>query len=377
MYILVKGEFMLIKYLLCLSLLNIFSFNHIKVNNLYNYKNSPYSISDWRIDGRSDLFKINNFSFGYIGQKEEQKLDFSYILKNPNYTYEVEILYSFLDEDDIHGYENYHPSFSFSSGEYFDASFVLKRINIPKDITSFNFYIRAFEINESNIVLKTISEQNISFNLVNYNAEIRANSTITKVPYYVEFNSSKCRLYSYFDEINFYNYLSVAYQEIYFRIKPKEFKFSYRGNLGLTYVELIISNDNGSFSDCTSYNSPYGKSFLLDIAQFDKKKFYLEYKNIKRGGKNNLYLDPFTLKMYKDKKTKFYEVENIYLPKDKKSIFEELKVIMVFRNFGSNSVDVLIPFTIRFEKNYINDYFYCQERIKNTLNDSTLEDINP
>ena len=81
--------------------------------------------------------------------------------------------------------------------------------------------------------------------------------------------------------------------------------------------------------------------------------------------------------MYSEKRNKLIEVKNIYLPRRRAEAYETLKVMPVFVGFGSNLVNLALPFTIYFNDDFIDNYFYTNERVNETGNDSSSEEIHP
>ncbi len=361
-----------------LSALCLISFKPIKAKaiNDFDYKKSPYSMMECKVEGAKNSFKFNDFSFGYIGKEEKNKINVSYQLFNKSLDYEVYILYSYMDGDLINGYEDYIKKDEVLVNQDYDASFIIDRKELSNDVTEFYFYIEARESKDDLFNHKVISKQEISFCLTNYETTIKSYSPSINYYYYVEYFSYENKIHVYFDSLDFVSYLNIVNQDIYFRIKPNEFRFKYEGNINKTYVEFVLLTSSSVFNTCADFNSSYGRSFIFDLDDTKYGTFNLKYRDINSGGRHNLYLDTFSMHMYKVKAKKYYEVKNIYLPKNKGEVFKELNVLVVFKKFGVNMMDLIFPLTIKFNETFIDEYYYVEERIIDIDNDVSLEVIN-
>jgi hypothetical protein len=374
---------MLSKIILVLSLTSLMgvnSQNNVKplaTTSGINSSSIPELNTFVMYEGSSNLLYLYGFEFGYVGKDAYQNVSFSYLLKNKNYNYRCKFLYTTNDGSQL-GYDKTRLVGSFASNTKVNTSFVIQKSKLPKGNVYFNFMFYAYTKTSSGA--ESIKAHiKIDYYLSVYGTLLKANYLTIKSYYYCKFveNETKPEFYRYYDALNFESYSSVRQQEIYFRIKPEDFIYTNDGVFNSLYVKFFITNNNGSFNDCTDIDSDYGRYFLMDINVLNTNTYNLKYKNLSRGGTKNLYLDPFTMHTYSEKRNKYIEVNNIYLPKKQSESYETLKVMPVFMGFGSNLVNITIPFTIFFENNFIDNYFYTNERINETGNDSSSEVIHP
>lgn len=326
-----------------------------------------------------DLIKLHSFNFGFIGKEELQNVNFTFSLLSSAYSYYCKFIYKTVDGGNS-GYEE-----KFEKGNYGlqNGLLTIKRSELPlSSRVNFELYLAAYknyeEIVSSNS--RPVSYFKMSFVLDNRGSLVKANSSLfVKSIYFFEYDEKKIEYLLYYDELELdeFSYEEIAYPEIYFRIKPKKFIFYTRNVFNSTEGKIYVLNNNGSFNDCTEKDT-YGRYFPMIVNDLGDNMFNFSYKNINRGGKNNLYLDPLNMHMYKEKKNKYYEVENIYLPIKHNEVYEEIITLMpVLTNFGSNYVNVGIPFSIYFEGDYYDDFYFAIGRVGEIGNDSSGEEIIP
>ncbi len=374
---------MLSKIILALSLTSLMSTNtqnKVQPLSTTNGINSA-SISEQNTsviyEGTQNLLYLYSFEFGYVGKDVSQRVSFSYLLKNKNYNYRCKFLYTTSDGKQV-GYDRARLVGSFASNTKVNASFTIQKSYLPKGNVYFYFILYAYKTTTSGGE-SILSHIKINYYLSSYGGLVTATTTTAKSYYYCKFieSSTNPKFYRYYDAMNFETYESIRKQEIYFRIKPEDFIYTNNGIFNSLFVKFFIVNNNGSFNDCTDVDADYGRYFLMDINVLSTNTYNLKYKNLSKGGTKDLYLDPFTMHMYSEKRSKYIEVNNIYLPRRKAEAYETLKVMPVFVGFGSNSVNLALPFTISFNDDFIDNYFYTNERINETGNDSSNEEIHP
>ena len=331
-----------------------------------------------RYKGTSNVMSLHSFEFGYVGKEPIQKVNFSYTFKNANFNYRCMFLYTTIDGD-TDGYDVDYEKDSYSTDIDYDGCLTIYRNKLPKGNVTFSFKLYAYTKTEEGKIKENATLQ-FKFYLSVRGTLIRSTLTSIKSYYYATFieNSNKNPTFArYYDELIFNSYSNLKYSDIYFRIKPEKFIYTNNGVLNSQIVKFVIPNNNGSFNDCTDIDSELGRYFLMDINTIGTKKYSLQYKNIRRGGTKNLYLDPFKMHMYSEKKNKYIEVNNIYLSKKNNEFYQKVNVMPVFINFGSNLVNVTMNFTMKFADNYIESYFYTSERVDEVGNDSSGEEIQP
>ncbi len=319
----------------------------------------------------------SDFSFGYLGEEETQDVYFNYKLLSNVYSYYCYFTYTTFDGK-TSGYEK---AFDYGNAGEKVGILTINRNELPSNEVYFKFYLAAF--NSYNDIFvdnpKPLNHLSMNFVLHNKNGFVSAAGyRNAKVYYYYEFILSESRYRRYYDELylDLDSYNNLKTKEIYFRLKPEDFVFKSVNIVNSTEAKLYILNNNGSFNDCTEYDS-LGRYFPMVVNSLGKNLYSLSYKNISKGGKKNLYLDPLSMHMYLEKRNNYYEVKNIYLPKKSSEIYKTIKVMPVFTNFGSNLIDAGIPFTITIYENYIENYFYTIGRIDEIGNDSSGEEIKP
>ena len=323
-----------------------------------------------------DLIEVtDDIKFGYLGEEETQDVYFSFELKSNFYCYYCYFVFTSIDGEKV-GYKE-----TFKEGNAGEKVGILtiERNKLPSNVVNFNFYLAAFnnydDIFES--YLRPASFFEMDFALHNRGAFSNANgSRYGKAYYYFRYIKSEAKFVQYYDEIYFDSYPELKKLEIYFRLKPEDFVFEIKNDININEAKLYIVNNNGSFNDCTEYDS-LGRYFPMIVNSLGDNLYSLSYKNVNNGGKNNLYLDPLTMHMYKEKRNKLYEVTNIYLPMKYSERYSSIRVMSVFTNFGPNLINVGIPFTINFEINYVDDFYYSIGRVDEIGNDSSGEEIIP
>ena len=371
------------KIILALSLTSLMGVNTqnkvqtLSATNGINSSSIPELNTSVVYEGTQNLLYVYSFEFGYIGKDATQKVSFSYLLKNKNYNYRCKFLYT-TNEGKQEGYDKTRLIGSFVSNTKVNTSFTIQKSKLPKWNTYFYFILYAYKTTTSGGE-SIVGHLKINYYLSSYGSLITATNTTVKSYYYCEFieSATNPKFYRYYDALNFDSYSSVRNQEIYFRIKPEDFIYTSEGVFNSLYVKFFVVNNNGSFNDCTDIDTDYGRYFLMDINSLSTNTYNLKYKNLSNGGTKNLYLDPFTMHMYSEKRNKLIEVKNIYLPRRRAEAYETLKVMPVFVGFGSNLVNLALPFTIYFNDDFIDNYFYTNERVNETGNDSSSEEIHP
>lgn len=373
------------KILLTLSLLGVVGSN--PKNEIKPFLNDePNSKSTSRFtqcayeksDVTEDLIEMHSFKFGYIGREDSQNVDFTFSLLSPSFNYHCKFVYTTIDGS----YSGYDEIFYEGNYGLQNGTLEIKRSELPLGTVNFSFYLAAYTNYEDifNDYLRPACRFKMNFSLCNYGGSVLSIPGLrTECPYFFEYNEYKNEYCIYYDELIFHSgYYKVLYnQEIYFRIKPKYFVFYSQHVFNSTEGKLYILNNNGSFNDCTEEDA-HGRYFPMVLNHLGGNTYCFSYKNVERGGKNNLYLDPLTMHMYKEKRNKLYEVENIYLPIRRNEIYsEKLSVMPVLTNFGSNYVNAGMAFSIFFGINSARDFYYSIERVNETGNDSSGEEIIP
>jgi hypothetical protein len=319
------------------------------------------------------FFSIDNFIVKDIGVNALEDFELSYKPLKIGYSYFIEYSYSFIDGDFILG-----------DGERFDAinssDLTSRVISFSADSTKFEIpyvdftiYIECYK-NQNNI--STIyAEQFIDFTLVNARHEIHATKTSCDLPYIFSYNSSNYLGSTTYDLIIFNNFNSKIIDQLYFRIKPSNYSFSYYGDNQFSDVELIIYNNNSSFNNTLNEVNTSKPYFTLIETPLENNNFTLSYKSIEKGGYNDLFLDPLTGIMSKNRSALNYiKVDNIYLPLENKYKYEALKCAFKIQEFGYASMSIVWDVEFNFSQS-ISDFYHDKLLFGQVVEDPGMEEV--
>jgi len=324
-------------------------------------------------DDTNAFFNINSFIVENIGVNNADTFSLSYRAFRLNYKYYIEYSYSYIDSNYVLGAESYFETIKNDDLNDRNLAFKVDGTKFSIPYVSFEIYIKCYK--SENSINKTYSEQRIRFSLVNAKHEVVSLTPSCELPYRFSYDGSTYIATTSIDLLIFGNYQRCYTDELYFRIKPSKFIFTYYGPNNLADVEFIIYNNNGSFSDSLNRLDSGKPFFLLKQVLIKNNNFTLGLKNIENGGNSDLFLNPVTGLMSKNKsKGTYLKVNNIYLPREKTYKYSLLKCGIKIREFGHSSMSVLWNFEMIFSSN-IFDFYFNKMRPGKVIDDPTMDEV--